>query len=131
DLALAVASGEMTAVVVESGSGKSTTANAVIGLLPSSARITTGRIRLGELDLTGLGPTGWLGVRGSQIGYVPQDPGTSLNPLQTAGRSVAEALRIHRRMNRTEARARVIELLDPRCIDPPAKRADQFPHELS
>ena len=131
DLDLTVASGAMTAVVGESGSGKSTTANAVIGLLPSSARITTGRIRLGDLDRTGLGPTGWRGVRGSRIGYVPQDPGTSLNPLQTTGRSVAEALRIHRRMNRTEARARVIELLGRVGIDRPEKRADQFPHELS
>ena len=69
------------------------TANAAIGLLPPSARVANGRIRLGDLDLLSLGTSGWRGVRGSQIGYVPQDPGSSLNPLQTIGKSVAEALR--------------------------------------
>ena len=131
ELDLVVRPGSMTAVVGESGSGKSTTANAVIGLLPSSARVTAGRIRLGDLDLLSLGAAGWRGVRGTQIGYVPQDPGSSLNPLQTIGKSVAEALRIHRRANRAEARAQVIELLARVGIDRPEKRADQFPHELS
>lgn len=131
ELDLVVRPGSMTAVVGESGSGKSTTANAAIGLLPSSAQVTAGRIRLGDLDLLPLGTSGWRGVRGSQIGYVPQDPGSSLNPLQTVGRSVAEALRIHRRANRTEARAQVIELLARVGIDQPEKRAGQFPHELS
>jgi peptide/nickel transport system ATP-binding protein len=131
DLDLVVRPSSMTAVVGESGSGKSTTANAVIGLLPASARVEAGRIRLGEVDLLSLGTSGWRGVRGSQIGYVPQDPGSSLNPLQTVGKSVAEALRIHRRAGRAEARAQVIELLDRVGIDQPEKRADQFPHELS
>ncbi|WP_098730678.1 ATP-binding cassette domain-containing protein [Brevibacterium epidermidis] len=131
ELDLTVRPGSMTAVVGESGSGKSTTANAAIGLLPPSARVANGQIRLGDLDLLSLGTSGWRGVRGSQIGYVPQDPGSSLNPLQTIGKSVAEALRIHRRANRAEARAQVIELLDRVGIDQPEKRADQFPHELS
>ena len=131
ELDLVVRPGSMTAVVGESGSGKSTTANAAIGLLPPSARVANGRIRLGDLDLLSLGTSGWRGVRGSQIGYVPQDPGSSLNPLQTVGKSVAEALRIHRRAGRAEARAQVIELLDRVGIDQPEKRADQFPHELS
>ncbi|AZT99905.1 dipeptide ABC transporter ATP-binding protein [Brevibacterium linens] len=131
ELDLVVRPGSMTAVVGESGSGKSTTANAAIGLLPPSARVANGRIRLGDLDLLSLGTSGWRGVRGSQIGYVPQDPGSSLNPLQTIGKSVAEALRFHRRAGRAEARAQVIELLDRVGIDQPEKRADQFPHELS
>lgn len=131
DLDLVVRAGSMTAVVGESGSGKSTTANAVIGLLPRAAAITAGSAHLGEVDLLGLGTAGWRGVRGSQIGYVPQDPGASLNPLQTVGKSVAEALRIHRRANRSEARAQVIDLLAKVGIDRPEKRADQFPHELS
>ncbi|MGO1905416.1 MAG: dipeptide ABC transporter ATP-binding protein [Brevibacterium aurantiacum] len=127
----AVRAGSMTAVVGESGSGKSTTANAAIGLLPESAQITTGHIHLGEVDLGGLGTSGWRGIRGSQIGYVPQDPGSSLNPLQTIGKSVAEALRIHKRADRKSARAQVIELLTRVGIDRPQMRADQFPHELS
>ena len=128
---LEVRAGSMTAVVGESGSGKSTTANAVIGLLPESAQITGGRIHLGEVDLDSLGASAWRGVRGSQIGYVPQDPGSSLNPLQTVGKSVAEALRIHRRAGRNAARAQVIDLLAKVGIDRPEMRADQFPHELS
>jgi peptide/nickel transport system ATP-binding protein len=131
ELDLVVRPGSMTAVVGESGSGKSTTANAVIGLLPSSAQVAAGRIRLGDVDLLSLGAAGWRGVRGAQIGYVPQDPGASLNPLQTVGKSVAEALRIHRRAGRAEARRQVIELLERVGIDQPEKRADQFPHELS
>lgn len=126
-----VRAGSMTAVVGESGSGKSTTANAVIGLLPESAQITDGHIHLGEVDLGSLGAGAWRGVRGSQIGYVPQDPGSSLNPLQTIGKSVAEALRIHRRADRKSARAQVIDLLAKVGIDRPQMRADQFPHELS
>ena len=130
-VSFAVAAGSMTAVVGESGSGKSTTANAVIGLLPESAQITGGHIRLGEVDLGALGASAWRGVRGSQIGYVPQDPGSSLNPLQTIGKSVAEALRIHKRADRKSARAQVIDLLAKVGIDRPQMRADQFPHELS
>lgn len=126
-----VGAGSMTAVVGESGSGKSTTANAVIGLLPESAQIKGGHIRLGEVDLGTLGTSAWRGVRGSQIGYVPQDPGSSLNPLQTIGKSVAEALRIHKRADRKSARAQVIDLLAKVGIDRPQMRADQFPHELS
>ncbi|TSI16907.1 ABC transporter ATP-binding protein [Brevibacterium aurantiacum] len=126
-----VGAGSMTAVVGESGSGKSTTANAVIGLLPESAQITGGHIRLDEVDLGTLGASAWRGVRGSQIGYVPQDPGSSLNPLQTIGKSVAEALRIHKRADRKSARAQVIDLLAKVGIDRPQMRADQFPHELS
>lgn len=128
---LTVRPGSMTAVVGESGSGKSTMANAVIGLLPETAAVTGGDIHLGEVDLLGLGTQGWKGVRGAQIGYVPQDPGSSLNPLQTVGKSVAEALRIHRRAPRAEAKAKVIELLAKVGIDRPKMRFDQFPHELS
>ncbi len=128
---LEVRPGSMTAVVGESGSGKSTTANAVIGLLPESARVAAGRIHLGEVSLTDLQASGWHGIRGSQIGYVPQDPGNSLNPLQTIGKSVAEALRIHKRADAKSARAQVIELLAKVGIDRPELRADQFPHELS
>ncbi|RBP63456.1 peptide/nickel transport system ATP-binding protein [Brevibacterium sanguinis] len=128
---LDVRPGSMTAVVGESGSGKSTTANAVIGLLPESARITAGSIHLGEESLTDLSASAWRGIRGSRIGYVPQDPGNSLNPLRTIGKSVAEALRIHRRADAKSARAQVIELLEKVGIDRPELRVDQYPHELS
>ncbi|SIH10991.1 dppD_1 [Mycobacteroides abscessus subsp. abscessus] len=130
-LDLTVRPGHVTAVVGESGSGKSTTANAVLGLLPESARVTAGSIHLGEVALDSLSPRAWRDVRGAQIGYVPQDPGSSLNPLRTVGRSVAEALRIHRRSDRRTARAEVLDLLERVGIDRPELRADQYPHELS
>lgn len=134
---LDVRAGGMTAVVGESGSGKSTTAGAVIGLLADNAQVTDGEIRLGghgedpELDLRALGPAQWQRVRGARIGYIPQDPGTSLNPVKTVGANVAESLRLHTRMTAAERRARVHELLDRVGIDRPHMRAQQYPHELS
>lgn len=131
DLDLTVRPGQVTAVVGESGSGKSTTANAVLGLLPETATVSSGSIHLGEVALDSLSQRAWRDVRGAQIGYVPQDPGSSLNPLRTVGASVAEALRIHRRADRRSARTQVIDLLDRVGIDRPQLRADQYPHELS
>lgn len=131
DLDLTVRPGHVTAVVGESGSGKSTTANAVLGLLPENAKVNSGSIHLGEVALDSLSQRAWRDVRGAQIGYVPQDPGSSLNPLRTVGASVAEALRIHRRADRRSARAQVIDLLERVGIDRPQLRADQYPHELS
>ena len=130
-LDLTVRPGHVTAVVGESGSGKSTTANAVLGLLPENATVNSGSIHLGEVALDSLSQRAWRDVRGAQIGYVPQDPGASLNPLRTVGASVAEALRIHRRADRRSARAQVIDLLERVGIDRPQLRADQYPHELS
>ena len=131
DLDLTVRPGQVTAVVGESGSGKSTTANAVLGLLPETATVSSGSIHLGEVALDSLSRRAWRDVRGAQIGYVPQDPGSSLNPLRTVGASVAEALRIHRRADRRSARTQVIDLLERVGIDRPQLRADQYPHELS
>ncbi|WP_453984743.1 dipeptide ABC transporter ATP-binding protein [Brevibacterium casei] len=131
DLDLTVRPGQVTAVVGESGSGKSTTANAVLGLLPETATVSSGSIHLGEVALDSLSQRAWRDVRGAQIGYVPQDPGASLNPLRTVGASVAEALLIHRRADRRSARAQVIDLLERVGIDRPQLRADQYPHELS
>ena len=137
DVDLDVRAGAITAVVGESGSGKSTTAGAVIGLLSSNAQVTSGEIRLGahgedpELDLRSLAPAQWQRVRGARIGYIPQDPGTSLNPLKTVGANVAETLRLHTRMTSAQRRARVHQLLDRVGIDRPQMRAEQYPHELS
>ncbi|SLM89130.1 dipeptide ABC transporter ATP-binding protein [Brevibacterium yomogidense] len=137
DVDLDIHAGSMTAVVGESGSGKSTTAGAVIGLLASNAQVTSGEIRLSahgddpELDLRALSPREWQKVRGARIGYIPQDPGTSLNPLKTVGANVAESLRLHTGLGSAQRRARVLELLDRVGIDRPQMRAEQYPHELS
>ncbi|GAA4510941.1 dipeptide ABC transporter ATP-binding protein [Brevibacterium yomogidense] len=137
DIDLDIRAGAVTAVVGESGSGKSTTAGAVIGLLAANAQVTSGDIQLGahgddpELDLRTLSPTQWQRVRGARIGYIPQDPGTSLNPLKTVGANVAESLRLHTGLGADARRARVHELLDRVGIDRPQMRAEQYPHELS
>jgi peptide/nickel transport system ATP-binding protein len=137
DVDLTIRPGSMTAVVGESGSGKTTTASAVIGLLAANAQVRSGSIVLGahgtdpELELGALGPREWKKVRGRRIGYIPQDPGTSLNPVKTVGENVAESLRLHTALGAEARRARVVELLDRVGIDRAAMRADQYPHELS
>ncbi|WOF22497.1 ABC transporter ATP-binding protein [Microbacterium betulae] len=131
-----VEAGKVTALVGESGSGKSTVAQSAIGLLASNGRIAGGSIRLNErteglTELVGLPERRWRTLRGRCIGLIPQDPGSSLNPVTTIGSSVGEALRIHGWRDGAKIRARVIDLLDRVGIDDPETRARQYPHELS
>lgn len=130
-VSLQVHAGQITAIVGESGSGKSTTAQAIIGLLPGNADIDAGEIQLDGRDLTGLSEKQWRAIRGTRIGLIPQDPNNSLNPVKTIGESVAEGLAIHRRGTAATRKARVLELLEQVGIDDPARRHDQYPHELS
>ena len=90
---LEVRSGQTVAIVGESGSGKSTTAAAILGLLPPGGRITAGRIVFDGVDLTAAGRRQLRSIRGTGIGYVPQDPMTNLNPVWKVGFQVREALR--------------------------------------
>jgi peptide/nickel transport system ATP-binding protein len=131
-----VEAGRTTALVGESGSGKSTVAQAAIGLLARNGRIAGGSILLnerseGRTELVGLPERRWRHLRGRCVALIPQDPGTSLNPVATIGSSVAEALRIHGWKDQRRIRARVLELLERVDIDDPERRARQFPHELS
>ena len=134
DVSFSVAPGRVTAIVGESGSGKSTSAMATMGLLPANAS-ASGKIELNGQDLNRITQQQWRGVRGLKIGLIPQDPGTSLNPVKTIGDSVGEVLRIHRQAlgnpSTQERRATVIELLDAVGIDHPELRYNQYPHELS
>jgi ABC-type glutathione transport system ATPase component len=123
--------GEVVALVGESGSGKTTTAQAVIGLLAPGARIDGGAIRLARRDVTRLSDRAFNQLRGRAVSLIPQDPGTSLNPLQTVGRQVGEILRLHRAVPRPLVRARVIELLERVGLADPSRGYDQYPHELS
>jgi len=128
--------GKVTAVVGESGSGKTTVAQSVIGLLASNGSIARGEIelnerRLGTTSLVGLPERRWQDLRGRCIGLIPQDPGNSLNPVKTIGRSISESLRIHGRPSREEVRERVLALLEQVGIDDPERRAKQYPHEFS
>ena len=126
-----IAEGETLALVGESGSGKSTTAHALLGLLPEGGRVDRGRVLLGDLDISGWSDRALRGIRGPEIGLVPQDPTTSLDPVRTVGVQVEESLRLHGHRDRRTRRARAIELLDRVGIDDPDLRARQYPHELS
>ena len=126
-----VARGEVVALVGESGSGKSTISHAILGLLPAHARIDRGAIRFDELDLTTLGERGFDSVRGRRIGFVPQDPTASLNPVRRVGDQIAEALRNHRLASGRQAHRRAIELLEEAGIADAERRARQYPHQFS
>ncbi|WP_449408680.1 dipeptide ABC transporter ATP-binding protein [Microbacterium maritypicum] len=130
-VSLQIPPGETLALVGESGSGKSTTAHALLGLLPAGGRVDTGTVRLGSLDISGWTDRALRGVRGTEVGLVPQDPVTSLDPVRPVGVQVEEILRLHGHRDRRSRRVRVLELLDRVGIDDPALRARQYPHELS
>ncbi|RXZ72600.1 dipeptide ABC transporter ATP-binding protein [Agromyces albus] len=131
DVSFAVQPGEVVALVGESGSGKTTTSSAVLGLLPSGGRIESGAVRLSGIDLAGWNDRRLESVRGARIGYIPQDPVSSLNPVRPIGAQLADVFRIHRRGDRRAVRGRVLELLERVGLDDPALRAKQYPHELS
>ncbi|MEZ3159004.1 ABC transporter ATP-binding protein [Microbacterium sp. BWT-B31] len=126
-----VAEGEVVALVGESGSGKSTTAHALIGLLPQGGRLDAGAVRVGGADIAGWSSRRLRAVRGTQIGLVPQDPTSSLDPVRPIGVQVGEILRVHGERDSRVIKARVLELLERVGLDDPALRARQYPHELS
>lgn len=131
DVSLSVAPGETVAIVGESGSGKSTTVHAVIRLLPSAAQIASGAIRFGDADLATASRSALRAVRGRRIGFVPQDPTVSLNPVKRIGEQVAEVLRVHGLAGRRDAAERAVEALERAGLPDAALRARQYPHELS
>lgn len=126
---LTVLPGRTVAVVGESGSGKSTTAAAILGLLPPGGRITAGRIVFDGSDIAGADRRTLRAIRGREIGYIPQDPMSNLNPVWKVGFQVSEALRANTSDGR--ARRRAIELLGQAGMPDPAKQAGRYPHQLS
>lgn len=130
-LDLDLQAGKTVAVVGESGSGKSTMAAAINGLLAANGRIARGSIMFEGRDLAQAGPAELRAVRGAGIGLVPQDPMSNLNPIQRVGTQIAEALHVHGFAHGAAAMTRAAELLDMVGIPDPARRARQYPHELS
>jgi peptide/nickel transport system ATP-binding protein len=132
DLSFTLRRGETLAIAGESGSGKSITSLAIMGLLPPPAvRVTAGRIRLGATDLTALPESALRRVRGDRVAMIFQEPMTSLNPVLTIGMQLAEAIRAHQDVSRAEARSRALQALTAVRLSQPERRMLQFPHELS
>lgn len=129
---LEIPAGQIVAIVGESGSGKSTLTKALIGLLPDNAN-TSGSIRFGGTEVTTLDLGQWREIRGAGIGLVPQDPGASLDPVQTIGSQLIEVLRLHpkRSVPKKQWRDKAIELLASVGVDRAEQRLGQYPHELS
>ncbi|MCW1932502.1 ABC transporter ATP-binding protein [Pararhodobacter zhoushanensis] len=130
DVSLTVAPGEIVAITGESGSGKSMTAFATMGLLPARAT-TTGRILLEGTDLLALSEAEMCTVRGRQIGMVFQEPMTALNPVQTIGAQVAETIRIHEGVSKDEALAQARAMLNRVGLPEDRFPLSRYPHELS
>ena len=132
DVTFSVEAGQTVALVGESGSGKSVTAMSVMQLLGGNANYTpASSILLRGEELMHKGETFMRTVRGSQIGMIFQEPLTALNPLHVIEKQIAEPLFLHKRMNKQQARARVLELLDLVGLSNLKERLGAYPHELS
>lgn len=124
--------GETLAIVGESGSGKSTTATAIVDLLPGTGRVTGGSIRLDGRELTTLNRTQMERLRGREIGFVPQDPMSNLNPVWSIGFQVKEAIRANGIAHgRRAVNARAIEVLKQAGLADAERRLHQYPHQFS
>ncbi|MFO0587473.1 MAG: ABC transporter ATP-binding protein [Polyangiaceae bacterium] len=124
--------GKVVGLMGESGCGKSVTALSIVRLLPEPAsRISSGQILFDGTDLRTLSERALEQVRGKKIGFVFQDPLASLNPVYRVGAQIVEAIRLHERMSRSQAKARAIELLRRVGVPQPEERAEAYPHELS
>jgi oligopeptide/dipeptide ABC transporter ATP-binding protein len=129
-LSFDVLPGRTLAVIGESGSGKTVSARALVGLLPAGARVS-GSARLGGQELIGLAEKDLRQVRGRDIAIVPQDPARSLNPTMPVGKQITEAVRAHVQVSAAEARRRAVDLLGLVRVAGAERRFSEYPHQLS
>ncbi|CAO5147404.1 peptide/nickel transport system ATP-binding protein [Frankia sp. AiPs1] len=126
-----VTAGRCLALVGESGSGKSVTLRCLVGLAGPGARVHARRLAFDGVDLTAMTESGWRAIRGRRIALVHQDALGSLDPLRRVGAEITETLRVHRSVPRAARGGRVLSLLADVSVPDPARRARQYPHELS
>jgi oligopeptide/dipeptide ABC transporter ATP-binding protein len=130
-VSFALSAGKTLAVVGESGSGKSVAGLSIMRLVPPPGRIVGGEIVFEGRNLLDLEPEEMRKLRGREIAMIFQDPMTSLNPVYTAGDQIAEAIRLHQGLARKQASRKAIEMLERVRIPEPARRAQDYPHQLS
>jgi peptide/nickel transport system ATP-binding protein len=131
DVDLDVQRGEIHGLVGESGAGKSTIGNAIMGLLEPPGRIAQGEIAIEERRIEALPPEEMRKVRGKTVSMIFQDPLSSLNPLYSVEQQLVETIREHKPLGEREARAYAVDLLDQVGIPQPAERIKQYPHHFS
>ncbi|HMJ07932.1 MAG TPA: ABC transporter ATP-binding protein [Pyrinomonadaceae bacterium] len=131
DVSFHVDEGELLGLVGESGCGKSITALSIMRLIASPGRIAGGSIAFKGRELTTLDADSMRQIRGNDIAMIFQDPMTSLNPVFTVGEQIAEALRLHRKLDKRAAWSAAIEAMKEVSIPAPERRANDYPHQLS
>src|SRR5262249_5598176 len=131
DVSLTVDKGSVLGLVGESGCGKSISALSILRLIPPPGEIVRGKIVFDGTDLVPLPQSKMQHVRGNQIALIPQDPMTSLNPVYTVGEQIIEAIELHQKVTRKEARQKAIEVLNHVRIPQAAARVDDYPHQFS
>jgi peptide/nickel transport system ATP-binding protein len=131
DISLHVEPGETLGIVGESGCGKTMTALSIMNLLPTGGSIVGGSIRLNDREISQLSDEDLRHIRGNEIGMIFQDPLTSLNPTMTVGRQIAEAVQLHRDVNREQAMDRAAEVLDLVGMPRARERINEYPHQFS
>lgn len=131
DVSFSIKKGEIVAVVGESGSGKSVTSLSIMGLLDKAGKIVDGEVLFDGTDLTTASEKKMRDLRGDDIAMIFQEPLTSLNPVFTIGNQMMEPVRLHLKLNKKDAKAHCIEMLDKVGIPRADKVFDSFPHSLS
>jgi ABC-type dipeptide/oligopeptide/nickel transport system ATPase component len=131
DVSLELRAGEMHGLVGETGSGKSMTARAIVGLLPAGGRIVAGRVLLGDQNLVGLTEKAFRSIRGPRIAMIFQNPRTALHPLLSVRAQMGNVLKAHFEFGTEERKRRILEYLQLAGIHDPERVAHAYPHELS